>query len=282
LVVNVMIVSMLLAFPIAFYVGQTAGAGIGEEITVSQELTADDNSIINGDVYQASIVETGDTNSGDSSGGNSDESGENSGGSPDDSSGDGTGDGSGDGSGSGSGGDNGAGTGGSSDGGQSGGSNSGSGGTPQGNSVGSSGGGLREAIMADHLLGNPANPVVINEVHPSLEEAAKYGNERVELFNMGKNPVNVSLWYMKNMTDQVIGTIRDKEIPPYGFLVVNVTGLTGDYQAVTLFDSGNNRIDSVIYFKARSHNGSCYARIPDGADAWEWTTCTLGSSNRQR
>jgi hypothetical protein len=129
---------------------------------------------------------------------------------------------------------------------------------------------------------NLSNPVVINEIHPCPEDAAEYGNERVELFNIGKSPVNVSLWYMKNMTGQVIGTIHDKEIPPFGFLVVEVTGLTGDYQKVTLFDSENNKIDSAIYIGARSHNGSCYVRILDGADIWKWATCTLGSSNQQR
>lgn len=279
LAVNAMIAVMLLAFPIAFCISQTTGAGIGEEITVSQQLIAENNNIINSDIYQVSTVKNGETSPGGSSGGNSDELEENSGGS----SGDSSDNGSGDGSGSGSGGENDAGSGGSSGGGQNGGSNSGSGGTPQGNSVGSSSEDFREAeaIMSDQL-GNPVNPVVINEIHPRPEEIDKYGNERVELFNIGKNPVNVSLWYLKNMTGQVIGTIHDKEIPPSGFLVANVTGLTGDYQSVTLFDPGNNKIDSVIYIGARSHNGSCYARIPDGASTWEWTICTLGSSNRRR
>jgi hypothetical protein len=276
LAVNAMIAAMLLAFPIAFCISQTTGAGIGEVTTVSQRLTAEDNNIINSDIYQVSTVKNGDTNHEGSSGGNSDEPEENSGGSSGDSSGDG--------SGNGSGGDNGAGTGGGSNGGQSGGNNSGSGGSPQDSSIGSSSEGFREAeaITSGQLLGNPVNPVVINELHPRPEETDQYGNERVELFNIGKNPVNVSLWYMKNMTGQVIGTIHDKVIPSSGFLVVNVTGLTGDYQTVTLFDPGSNKIDSVIYIGARSHNGSCYARIPDGASTWEWTTCTLGSSNRQR
>jgi hypothetical protein len=271
LVVNVMIASVLLAFPIAFYISQTDGAGIGEKITVSQQLIAGDNNIINGNIYQVSTVKSGDINPESGSGGNSDEPGDDSGGS------------SGDGSGNGSGGDNETGTGGGSDGGHSGGNNSGSGGTPQDNSIGSSSEGFREAdaVISDQL-GSTANSVVINEIHPLPEEAAKYGNERAELYNTGKDPVNVNLWYLKNMTGQVIGTIRDKEIPPHGFLVVNMTGLTGDYQAVTLFDPGNNKVDSVIYIGARSHNGSCYARIPDGADTWEWATCTLGSSNRQR
>jgi hypothetical protein len=260
LVVNAIIASVLLAFPIAFYISQTTEAGIGEEITVSQRLIAEDNNIINGNIYQVSTVKAGDSNLGGSSDGNSDEPGDDSGGS------------SGDGSGNGSGGDNGTGTGGGSDEGHRGGNSSGSGGTPQDNPIEDSSEGFREAeaVISDQPPGSTASPVVINEVHPRPEakEAAKYGNERVELYNTGKNPVNASLWYMKNMTGQVIGTIRDKEIPPQGFLVVDVIGLTGDYQAVTLFDSGNNKIDSVIYIGARSHNGSCYARVPDGMDTW--------------
>jgi hypothetical protein len=269
LVVNAIIASVLLAFPIAFYISQTAEAGIGEKITVSQRLITEDNNIINGNIYQVSTVKTGDSNPGGSSGGNSDEPGDDSGGN------------SGDGSGNGSGEDNGTGTGGGSDEGHSGGSNSGSSGAPQDNSIEGSSEGFREAeaVISGQLLGSTASSVVINEVHPRLE-AARYGNERVELYNTGNNPVNVSLWYMKNITGQVIGTIRDKEIPPHRFLVVDVVGLTGDYQAVTLFDSGNNKIDSVIYIGARSHNGSCYARVPDGMDTWEWAICTLGSSNR--
>jgi hypothetical protein len=277
LAVNVMIASMLLAFPIAFCISQTTGAGIGEKITVSQRIIAEDNTIVNGDIYQVSTVKTGDSNPGGSSGGNSDEPGDDSGGSFDDGSDNGSG------RDNGSGGDNGAGTGGSSDEGHSGGSNSGSSGTHQDNSIEGSSEGFREAevIISEQLLGSTANPVVLNEIHPRLE-AARYEDEHVELYNTGKNPVNVSLWYMKNITGQVIGTIRDREIPPHGFLVVDVIGLIGDYQAVTLFDSGNTRVDSVIYMGARSHNGSCYARVPDGADTWEWATCTLGSSNRQR
>lgn len=273
-IVIAMIASLLFVFPIAYCICQTAEAGCGEEITVSQRLVAQDNSIVDADIVQVSVIRTGNVNAGGSSGGNSDdESGENSGGDSDEgsSSGDGPGEG------------NDAEPGGGSNNDRPGGGGE-SRGAPEDDSNGSPGGGIgeAEAMIAGQLSGNLAEAVVINEVHPRTEGAFERRDEMVELYNMGRDPVNVSLWYMKNMTGHVIGTIRDKEILPYGFLAVGVIGLTGDCQRVTLFDSRDNKIDSVIYIGARSHNGSCYARIPDGANIWEWAKCTLGSSNQQR
>lgn len=264
-IIGIAVALIIFAFPIAFCISQTAEAGLGNEITVSQRLVTDDNIIIDSDVVQVSIVKTGSPGFEDSS---EDSTDDGSGGNSDDESGGGSDNG----SGGGSGGD------------QPGGSGNGSGGGPENNSGGSSGEGTDEAegIMAGEILGNFARLVVINEVHPCPDRAVGFKNENVELYNTGRNPLNVSRWHLENITRHVIATIRNKEIPPHGFLAVEVTGLPGDAQGITLFDSANNKIDSVNYIGARSHNGSCYARIPDGEDIWEWTACTLGSSNRQR
>ncbi len=260
-IMAIAVASIIFVFTVAFCISQMAEAGCGNEITVSQRLATEDNIVIDSDIVQVSTVNTGDANFEDSSGDSTDDS---SGGNSDDESG--------------------------------GNSDNGSGGDQSGDGGDGSGGGTKddsgesssveaneaEAIMAGDISGSFVKLVVINEVHPRPEWAAGNENESVELYNMGKNPLNVSQWHMENITRHVIATIRDKVIPPYGFLVVKVAGLPGDAQEVTLFDSANNKIDSVNYIGARSHNGSCYARIPDGADAWEWTKCTLGSSNWQR
>lgn len=121
--------------------------------------------------------------------------------------------------------------------------------------------------------------IVINEIHPKTGTCATCGNEKVELYNMGDFPVNVNLWHLENITGYVIATIDNEAIAPHGFLVVNVTGLIGDRQKVTLFDTEANEIDSVMYTGAVPQNGLCYARILDGANNWEWIKCTIGSSN---
>jgi len=123
--------------------------------------------------------------------------------------------------------------------------------------------------------------LVINEIHADLEKPTEYGNGEVELYNWGAEPIDISRWYLENKTGYVLATIENREIGPLEFLVVDVIGLTGDSQEVTLFDSEGYERDSAMYSGATSHIGSCYARISDGLGNWVWTTiCTLGSSNR--
>ena len=263
-IMAIAVASIIFVFTAAFCFSQTAEAGCSNEITVSQRLATEDNIVIDSDIVQVSTVNIGDANFEGSSGDSTDDS---SGGNSDDESG-GNSD---NGSGGGSGGD------------QSGGGDGSGGGIDDDSGESSSvEANEDEAIMAGDISGSFDKLVVINEVHPRPDGAVGNENESVELYNMGRNPLNVSRWHMENITRHVIATIRDKVIPPNGFLVVEVAGLPGDAQEVTLFDSANNKIDSVNYIGARSHNGSCYARIPDGADTWEWTKCTLRSSNWQR
>ncbi len=92
----------------------------------------------------------------------------------------------------------------------------------------------------------------------------------MELYNKGNVPVDMDQWYMVNLSGYLIGMINNKEIAPSGFLVVRVTGLTENYQRITLFDSGGKKIDSAIYNGARFHSGLSYARIPNGGTVWKW------------
>ncbi len=259
------IACLLIVYPFIYFICQTTEAGIGDKITVSQRLTARDNCISDGDIVQESIARIRGAHPGGGPGGNSDDgSEENPGGDQ--------GDGSDSGDDSDEGNDAGPGGGGSSD---SNGPTEESSDESLSDETGTAG-----AASEGLMLGNPTEAVVINEVHPGQEGAFEDRDEMVELYNMGRNPVNVSLWYMKNMTGQVIGTISDKQtLPPRGFLVVEVNGLTGDSQRVVLFDSTDKRVDSVIYIGARSHSGLCFARMPDGLNNWEWAACTLGASN---
>ncbi len=279
---------MLFAFPVLFYVSQTAQGGDGNEYSASVDLVAEDNSIVGGDIAQVSAIDFGTPASEDNSGGGS--NGGNEGGEGDGNNGGGDNGGSDEGNGGGSGGnDNGGdngGSGGSSDNGGSGGNNGGnggSGGNPQDNSGGDSGGesGGSEIGTAGPTSINSSALILINEIHPDMDSSGKYANGKVELYNPGDSPVNLNQWYLQKFTGFTIGTINKQEIAPHGFLVVDVTGLTGNYQEITLFDSSANKKDSVTYSGAKSHIGSCYARIPDGADNWKWMTCTLGSPNRQ-
>ncbi len=266
---------MLFAFPIFCCSIQISEAGNGNRFSISEHLVAQDNSIVGGEIVQVSVVQTGgqsdeessSDNSSDEPGGNPEESndgGSNSGDDPGsgDDSGDGSDDGSGDGSGSGNDVD--------------------AGGDADDSDGSSSEVTLKyESMVEDQLSNSLTETVVINEIRPGRETAPDGGRGIVELYNTGRNPANVSQWYMKNMAGQVIGTIGNKQIRPHGFLAVNVTGLEGDSQRVALFDSRDNKIDSVIYIGARSHKGSCYARMPDGANVWQWTKCTIRAPNQQ-
>ncbi len=289
-IVTTMIASMLFVFPIAFFISQTVVGGDGNDNTVSEQLVAADNNINGGDITQVSTVVTGDPVSGGSSGGNDNGgSGGNSGGNGNDGSGSNSGGSSNDGSGGSSSGSNSDISGGNSgsdpaggNGGSSGGSgsnsnsgsNSASSGNSQSNSGGSSSGvsGGADPITAGQISDDPANSVVINKISPYTETSTEYGNGNVVLYNMGDNPVNMNQWYMKNITGYVIGMINNEEIAPSGFVAVDVTGLTRDHQGVTLYDSDGNRIDSVTYTGASSHNGLSYARTSTGGNAWKWTT----------
>lgn len=113
--------------------------------------------------------------------------------------------------------------------------------------------------------------VVINKISPYTEASTEYGSGEVELYNKGTAPVDMDQWYLENLTGYVIATINNKEIAPSGFLVVSVTGLTRDYQKVTLFDSSGRKVDSAMYSGARFHSGLSYARIPNSGNLWRWT-----------
>lgn len=218
----------------------------------------------------------GDDSGGDS-GGSSDGSSDNSGGDSVDTSSDAAGDNSG-GSSSGASSDVSGDNGGSSSGGNgdaSGGDSGGNGGGSGGNNGGGSGDGSYGS-QYEGVSNNSTRLVVINEIHPETSQ-----NGMIELFNPRNAPVNVNQWYITNSTGYIIVTIQNQEIAPYGFLVVNAAGLTGDNQKIGLFDSGGSNRDYATYTGATSHNGLCYARTPDGSDSWKWTTCTLGASNGQ-
>lgn len=246
------IACMLTVCPFIYFICQPTEAGVVDKTTLDQRLASLDKYRSDGDIVQESIARIKGANPG---GGPGDGSEENPGGDQGDGS------------------DSGDDSGGSSDSG--------------GPKVKSSGGVTSEetvtagAMSEGLILDNPIEVVVINEVHPGQEGTFDNQDELVELYNMGRNPVNVSLWYIKNMTGQVIGTIPDNQIlPPRGFLVVEVTGLIGDGQRVVLFDSKDEWVDSVNYVGARSHSGLSFARKPDGLNNWKWAGCTLGASNQ--
>lgn len=259
-IIALAIASMLFTLPIAFFVSQTAEGGNGNVITVSQELTMENNVVTNGNIAQVSIVETGTEEPGDSSGGGSDD-------------GSGSGDGSGNGNGGGS--DGGSDDSHSGDGGKT------PGGIPEGGSGGNNGGGSgrAETTIASQPSEDLTGQIVINEIQPHPEDVTECGTESIELYNKGERTVNVDHWYMKNEKGEIVGTIHNKEIAPSGFLVVEVNGPIEDGQEITLFNSRDKKVDSVKYIGARSHNSLSYARIFDGLDTWDWVTGTLGFSN---
>lgn len=312
--VSAIVASMLFALPVLFYINQTAQCGDGNEYSASSQLVSEDNCIVGGDVTQVSVIDFGtppseDNSGGGSNGGNEGGSGDNNNGGGDNGGSDGNSGGNGGSSGNNEGGDNGGsggnsgGNDGSNSGGGNGGDSGGSGGNSGGNggSDGDNGGnggnggsggnnngggdsggdsGESETGTAGPISNNSTVLVLINEIHPDIESSGNYANGKVELYNPGAAPVNLNQWYLSKLTGFIIGTINNQEIGPRGFLVVNVSELTGNYQEITLLDSNGKKRDSATYTGARSHNGSCYARIPDGGDSWKWTTCTLGYSNR--
>ncbi len=196
--VIVVVACLLLIFPVAYFICQTADAGIGDKVTVSQCLAATDNYVSDSDILQRSTVLTGGANPEEVPRENSDEgSEENPGGDQGDDS------------------DSGGDSDGGNDAGPGGGGNDKPGSNdkpnvPPGDSSDedSSEGTNNAGSFAGGVSGNPPDAVVINEVHPGQEKDFENRDEMVELYNMGRSPVDVSLWYMINMTGQVIGTIH--------------------------------------------------------------------------
>ncbi|MFB3763718.1 MAG: lamin tail domain-containing protein [Methanotrichaceae archaeon] len=270
-IVTTIVAAMLFVFPIVFFISQTVVGGDGSEYSVSETLVAEGNTISGGDIAQISIIVTGDPVSGGNSGGN-DNGG--SGGNNNDGSGGSSDQSNSEASGGNSGGDPSGGNGGS-NGGSSGNSNSAGSSNAAGSSAsngnyqgsGSSGG--AEYAASGQLYYNSEKSVVINKIYPYTKTSTEYGSGKVELYNTGKASIDLNQWYMKNMTGYVIGMITHKKIAPSGFVVVDVTGLTTDRQGVTLYDSNGNKIDSVMYTGAQSHNGFSYARISDGVHVWK-------------
>ena len=143
--------------------------------------------------------------------------------------------------------------------------------------------------------------VVINELLPN-PSGTDDDNERVELYNTGPDPVDMTGWAIEDAATIDDGLIR-RRIPedfdatfgtsaiinPGEFRVVRGTGANGSPylnnggDTVYLVSNRTGNLAAVVYQIAygTAPSGQCWANNPDGAEppSFAWRTCTHGVSN---
>lgn len=137
--------------------------------------------------------------------------------------------------------------------------------------------------------------VVINELLPN-PDGPEPGNELVEIFNTGPDPIDVTGWAIEDAAtidnSDIRARIPEDFLPQYGtgasiapgeFRVVGAEALnnTGDtvYLVFNRTDNLAAVVHSVSYGAAPAEE--CWANLPDGAtpENFDWRTCTIGASN---
>jgi hypothetical protein len=113
-----------------------------------------------------------------------------------------------------------------------------------------------------------ANDVVINEVelNPLGEDQ---GAEWVELYNGGRDPMDISGWVISSTRENVIipsGTL----IPPNGFYVVSSQKqwLDNNYESIILRDATGRLIDQTPPIIDQVDDNCAFTRAPDGDYSW--------------
>jgi hypothetical protein len=129
--------------------------------------------------------------------------------------------------------------------------------------------------------------VVINEFEQD-PEGGDSGNEWVELYNNGTEPVNISNWklidgYYKNEVIISSGAI----IPGKGYYTINWTNgalINSKGENITLCDAADSEVDKTLTATDTENDDRCWARVPNGYDTdsdtdWKFQQSTRNASN---
>ena len=135
--------------------------------------------------------------------------------------------------------------------------------------------------------------IMVNEFLASSEtccgtELFGSGEDFVELYNHGSEPVNIYGWGFADTDGTVATTAPDTVIQPGKFLVLWFTGdangfpeidskLSSDGETIYAADSSGTAVFS-LDFGAQDEDVS-YGRYPDGSDSWQQMNPTPGATN---
>ena len=135
--------------------------------------------------------------------------------------------------------------------------------------------------------------IMVNEFLASSEtccgtELFGSGEDFVELYNHGSEPVNIYGWGFSDTDGTVATTAPDTVIQPGEFLVLWFTGdangfpeidskLSSDGETIYAADSSGTAVFS-LDFGAQNEDVS-YGRYPDGSDSWQQMNPTPGVTN---
>ncbi len=124
-------------------------------------------------------------------------------------------------------------------------------------------------------------PVFVNELEPNPAS----GNEWVEVFNAASAPVDVTGWTLETLvgTSAKLSIPLRGTIPARGFVLVSVpiAFLNDAGEVLELRDAKGNLVDATPAAGLPDALGDdrCWARTPDGADAWRFQACTRQAAN---
>lgn len=124
-------------------------------------------------------------------------------------------------------------------------------------------------------------PVFINE----FESDPASGSEWVEIYNASTDPIKVEGWTLETLvgTSAKLSIPLQGEIPGRGFLLVSVPieFLNDAREVLELRDAKGALVNSTPEAGLPDQLGDdrCWARLPDGGEAWRFQRCSRQASN---
>ncbi|RLG30546.1 hypothetical protein DRO03_04000 [Methanosarcinales archaeon] len=113
------------------------------------------------------------------------------------------------------------------------------------------------------LTPSPTPKIVINELMPNPIGTDR-GNETMELYNCGDEPVDIGGWVLKNEDGATYNIPTGTTIEPYGYYLTTKIQLDNDGGQVLLYHNGEE-VDSSIGY-THSTEGISWQRRTDGSD----------------
>jgi len=124
-------------------------------------------------------------------------------------------------------------------------------------------------------------PVSINE----MEANPASGDEWVEIFNGSAEPMDLQGWTLNTLkgTSAKLSIPLDRIIPARGFILISLPiAFLNDQGEILELRNDKNLVINVTPEAGLPDglaDGRCWARVPDGQEAWMFQACTKGEAN---
>lgn len=137
-------------------------------------------------------------------------------------------------------------------------------------------------VISTYYYPSPVLPsVFINE----MEANPASGDEWVEIYNGSADPMDLKGWTLNTLkgTSAKLSIPVDRTIPARGFILISLPiEFLNDQGEILELRSEKGLVVNITPEAGLPDglaDGRCWARVPDGQDAWMFQTCTQGEPN---